>query len=64
MIDFIRNNYIWIEAVVVPIVLGILTFIIAVMKQSEHSQKFHDVNGDHNSFINGDIIQKKKNIHK
>ena len=51
MIDFLKNNYLWLGAVVVPIVVA----LIGTLKKSGRNQKIRDVHGDGNTFINGDV---------
>ena len=55
MIDYLKNNYQWIGAVVVPILVALIGFISILLKKSDRSQKVGDVNGNGNSIINGDI---------
>ena len=55
MIEYLKNNYLWIGTVVVPILVAIIGFISFLLKKSDMSQKVGDVNGNGNSIINGDI---------
>lgn len=52
MIEYIKDNYLWIGAVVVPIVVCIITVLF---KKPERKQKIGDVNGSRNTIINGDV---------
>lgn len=51
MIDYVKDNYLWLGAVVVPIIVA----LIASLKKSGRNQKIKDVKGDGNTFINGDV---------
>ena len=55
MIEYLKNNYLWIGTVVVPILVSIIGFFAFLLKKSDRSQKVGDVNGNGNSIINGDI---------
>lgn len=59
MIDWIKENYIWIGALVIPIVVALIR---AHAKKSDNSvgrnQKIGGVNGSNNVFVNGDINKK------
>lgn len=55
MIEYLKNNYLWIGTVVVPILVAIIGFFSFLLKKSDRSQKVGDVNGNGNSIINGDI---------
>ena len=55
MIEYLKNNYLWIGTVVVPILVSIIGFFSFLLKKSDRSQKVGDVNGNGNSIINGDI---------
>ena len=52
MIEYLKNNYLWIGTVVVPILVAIIGFISFLLKKSDRSQKVGDVNGNGNSIIN------------
>ena len=51
MIDYIKENYLWLSAIVVPIVVA----LIGAFKKTSRNQKIRDVKGDGNMFINGDV---------
>jgi ABC-type Na+ efflux pump permease subunit len=55
MIDYIKENYLWLSAVVVPIIVAIIGGIVALVKKSGRSQKTGDINGNNNIINNGDI---------
>lgn len=51
MIDYIKNNYLWLGAIVVPIVVA----LIGILKKTGRNQKIRNVKGDKNTFINGNV---------
>lgn len=55
MIDYLKNNYQWIGAVVVPILVALIGFISILLKKSDRSQKVGDIKGNGNTIINGDV---------
>lgn len=55
MIDYIKNNYLWLGAVIVPLLVAIISGIFAWFKKSGRSQKVGDINGNGNTVINGDV---------
>lgn len=55
MIEYLKNNYLWIGAVVVPVLLAIIGLAKAIFSKSGRTQKFHDVTGNNNTIINGDV---------
>lgn len=55
MIEYFKNNYQWIGALVVPILLAVIGGIFQLCKKSDRSQKVRDVNGNGNTIINGDV---------
>ena len=55
MIDYLKNNYQWIGAVVVPILVALIGFISILLKKSDRSQKVGDIKGHGNTIINGDV---------
>lgn len=55
MIDYLKNNYQWIGAVVVPILVALIGFFSFLLKNSDKSQKVGDINGNGNTIINGDV---------
>lgn len=55
MIDYLKNNYQWIGAAIVPILVALIGFISILLKKSDRSQKVGDINGNGNTLINGDV---------
>lgn len=55
MIDYLKNNYQWIGAVVVPILVALIGFFSFLLKNSDKSQKVGDISGNGNTIINGDV---------
>lgn len=55
MIDYIKNNYLWLGTVVVPLLVAIIGGFFMLLKKSGRNQKVGDVNGNGNTIINGDV---------
>lgn len=55
MIDYIKNNYLWLGTVVVPLLVAIIGGISVLLKKPGRNQKVGDVNGNGNTIINGDV---------
>lgn len=55
MIEYLKDNYLWIGAIVVPVVVAIIGLIASLVKKSRRRQKVGDIIGDGNSVINGDV---------
>lgn len=55
MIDYLKENWEWIGAIVVPIVIAIIGLVSAHVMNSGRKQKVGDISGDGNSVINGDV---------
>lgn len=64
MIDYLKNNYQWIGAVVVPFLVALIGFIPILLKKSDRSQKVGDINGNGNTIINGDVKKQLTNKQK
>ena len=60
MIDYIKNNYLWIGSVIVPILIAINGGIIKLFMKSGRNQKVRDINGNGNVIINGDVTEHSK----
>ena len=55
MIDYLKDNYVWIAAIVVPIVVAIIGAVAVLAKKTDRKQKIKNINGDGNTVINGDV---------
>lgn len=55
MIEYIKDNYVWLSAVVIPVVVAIIGGIAVVINKSGRKQNVGDVKGNNNSIINGDV---------
>ena len=55
MMDFLKENWQWIGAIVVPIVVALIGLVAALVKKSGRRQKISDISGDGNTVINGDV---------
>lgn len=55
MIDYLKENYLWIGAIVVPIIVALIGLVTALVKKSGRKQKLRDINGSGNTVINGDV---------
>lgn len=55
MIDYLKNNYLWLGAVVVPLLVAIIGGIFVLFKKSGRNQNVGDVNGNRNTIINGNV---------
>ena len=62
MIDYIKNNYLWIGSVIVPILIAIIGGIIKLFMKSGINQKVGDINGNGNVIINGDVTEHSKKL--
>lgn len=60
MIDYIKNNYLWIGAVIVPILIAIIGGIIKLCEKSGKNQRVGNINGNGNTIINGDVTEHCK----
>ena len=60
MIDYIKNNYLWIGSVIVPILIAFIGGIIKLLMKSGRNQKVGDINGNGNVIINGDVTEHSK----
>lgn len=60
MIDYIKDNYPWLGAVVVPIVVALIGVVAALVKKSGRNQTIVDVKGNGNTFVNGDVNKFQK----
>ena len=55
MIEYIKDNYVWLSAVVIPVIVAIIGGIAVVINKSGRKQNVGDVKGNNNSIINGDV---------
>lgn len=55
MIDYIKSNFLWLGAVIVPLFVAIIGGIFSLFKKSGRNQKVGDVNGNGTIIINGDV---------
>lgn len=55
MIDYIKDNYLWLSAIVIPIVLALIEFVAAMLKKYGRNQTIKEVKGNNNTIINGDV---------
>ncbi len=55
MIDYIKDNYLWLSEIVVPIVVALIGVVAALVKKSGRNQTIRNVKGDSNTIINGDV---------
>ena len=55
MIDYFKENWQWIGAIVIPIVVAIIGLVAVFVKKSGRKQKVGDIYGDGNNVINGDV---------
>lgn len=55
MIDYLKENYLWIGAIVVPIVVALIGLVAALVKKPGLKQKIGNISGSGNTVINGDI---------
>lgn len=60
MIDYIKNNYLWIGSVIVPILIAFIGGIIKLFMKSGRNQEVGDINGNGNVIINGDVTEHSK----
>lgn len=60
MINFLKNNYLWISAIIIPLIIAIINILPLFLKKSDHNQKIHDINGNNNIIINGDHKNRTK----
>lgn len=55
MIDYIKDNYLWLSAIVVPIVAALIRVVATMVKKPSRNQKINSVKGNNNTMINGDV---------
>ena len=55
MIEFLRENYLWLGATVIPVIGVIIKALTVIFKKSGRNQKVGNITGDGNTIINGDI---------
>lgn len=55
MIDYIKDNYPWLGAIVVPIVVALIGLVTSLVKKSDRNQTIRNVKGNNNTMINGDV---------
>lgn len=57
MIDYLKENYLWIGAIVVPIIVAIIGVISALVNKTRRKQKIGSIKGNGNTIINGDCYK-------
>lgn len=55
MIEYLKVNWQWIGAIVVPIVVAIIGAVAVLVKKNGRKQKVGDIQGNRNAVINGDV---------
>ena len=55
MIDYLKENYLWIGAIVVPVVVALIGLVAALVKKPGRKQKIGNISGSGNTVINGDM---------
>lgn len=55
MIDYLKENYLWLGAIVIPIIVAIISAVAVIIKKTGRKQKVGNITGDGNTVINGDI---------
>ncbi len=55
MLEYIKENYQWIGAIVIPIVVAIISAVAVLIKKTGRKQKVGDIRGNGNTVINGDV---------
>lgn len=55
MIDYLKENYLWMGAIVVPIVVALIGLVAALVKKPGRKQKIGNISGSGNTVINGDM---------
>lgn len=55
MIEYLKENYLWIGAIVVPVVVALIGLVAAFVKKPGRKQKVGDISGSGNTVINGDM---------
>lgn len=59
MIEYLKENYQWIGAIVVPIMVAIIGAVTVLVKKAGRKQKVGDIRGNGNTIINGDVKEKR-----
>ena len=59
MIEYIKDNYQWIGAIVVPIIVAIIGAVAVMAKKAGRKHKVGDIRGNGNIIINGDLNEKR-----
>ena len=59
MIEYFKDNYQWIGAIVVPIMVAIIGAVAVLVKKAGRKQKVGDIRGNGNTIINGDVKEKR-----
>ena len=59
MIEYFKENYLWIGAIVVPIIVAIIGAVAVLVKKAGRKQKVGDIRGNGNTIINGDVNEKR-----
>ena len=54
MIEYLKENYLWIGAIVVPVVVALIRLVAALVKKPGRKQKIGNISGSGNTVINGD----------
>lgn len=59
MIEYFKENYLWIGAIVVPIMVAIISAVAGLVKKAGRKQKVGNIQGNGNTIINGNVKEKK-----
>ena len=55
IIEFLKENYSWIGAILIPIIVAIIGAWAVIANKNGRTQKIRDIRGDGNNVINGDV---------
>lgn len=55
MIEFLKENYLWLGVTVIPILAAVIGAVAVIIKKSGRKQRVGNITGDGNNVINGDI---------
>lgn len=55
MIEFLKENYLWLGVTIIPILAAVIGAVAVIIKKSGRKQRVGNITGDGNIVINGDI---------
>ena len=55
MIDYLKENDLWMGAIAVPVVVALIGLVAAFVKKTGRKQIVRDISGSGNTVINGDV---------